>query len=92
MMAKKKAALTGRQIGITRGQAVAEELARYYETGRQIKDSIGGSPKLGEKVRVDGETREKLMAEHGISRDQFYKTLDLPVCTRRTSSVHCAAA
>lgn len=76
MMAKKKAALTGRQIGITRGRAVAEELARYYETGQQIKKSIGGHHRLGEKVRVDGETREKLMAEHGISRDQFYKTLD----------------
>jgi hypothetical protein len=76
MMAKKKAALTGRPIGITRGRAVAEELARYYETGQQIKKSIGGNHRLGEKVRVDGETREKLMAEHGISRDQFYKTLD----------------
>ena len=76
MMAKKKAALTGRPIGITRGRAVAEELARYYETGQQIKKSIGGHHRLGEKVRVDGETREKLMAEHGISRDQFYKTLD----------------
>ena len=75
-MAKKKAALTGRPIGITRGQAVAKEMARYYEIGRQIKDSIGSRLKVGEKVRVDGETREKLMAEHGISRDQFYKTLD----------------
>jgi len=76
MMAKKKTALTGKPIGITRGQAVAEELARYYEIGWQIKDSIGSRLKVGEKVRVDGETREKLMAEHGVSRDQFYKTLD----------------
>jgi hypothetical protein len=76
MMAKRKTVLTGRPIGITRGQAVAEELARYYEIGWQIKDSIGSRLKVGEKVRVDGKTREKLMAEHGVSRDQFYKTLD----------------
>lgn len=76
MMAKKKAAVTGRPIGITRGRAVAEELDRYYDTGRQIRQSIGGHHRPGEKVRVDGETREKLMAEHGISQDQFYKTLD----------------
>ncbi|NQV26100.1 MAG: hypothetical protein HQ518_17210, partial [Rhodopirellula sp.] len=75
-MAKKAAALTGRPIGITRGPAVADELTRYYETGRKIKEAIGGRRGPGKKVRVDGEAREKLMAEHGVSRDQFYKTLD----------------
>ncbi|NQV23221.1 MAG: hypothetical protein HQ518_02540, partial [Rhodopirellula sp.] len=73
-MTKKKAALTGRPIGITRGRAVADELKRYYDTGRKIKKAIGSSHEPGEKVRVDGEAREKLMAEHGVSRDQFYKT------------------
>lgn len=72
-MAKKKVATT---IGTTRGPAVGEELGRYYETGRQIRETVGCGRKMGDKVRVDGATREKLMKEHGISRDQFYKTLD----------------
>ena len=72
-MAKKKTAKT---IGITRGPAVGDELSRYYETGRHIKEAVECGRKMGDKVRVDGATRERLMEEHGISRDQFYKTLD----------------
>lgn len=72
-MAEKKAART---FGIARGRDVGEELRRYYETGRQIREAVGCGRKAGDKVRVDGATRVRLMKEYGISRDQFYMMLD----------------
>lgn len=80
----KKQAVGGRRVGLVRGADVAAELARYYETGCTLKTALGIGRRFGEKLPVEAATREKLMQQHGISLDQFYKTLDFAcLYTRR---------
>jgi len=65
-MAKKKSAP---RIGIAQGAAVAAELKKYHQIGRELRAATK------HKQRVSASSRDKLCKQFGILKDQFYKTM-----------------